>query len=219
MTATAEKSAPELALCRMTAPANVIERFLEEHGEKNYKFGFKTPGDTNRVSALLLEGLRIAEANDTLVWRRGGNRVLTAGPSQEVHIRAHAVALGLREETSDDGGVIVYRPNDREIVIDAVPIENMTASMMWAARHPDHVISADYQKDYKGHRNPVVVVNGKAYERGYWLVWTRAKGVINPQTDAEWRKYKRDKIKNNVAFRAVPGGGWLGFKRTGKEYQ
>ena len=209
MTATTEETGPEIELCWMVAPVTAIRDFLERHGETDYSFGH----DSDRRTTLYLRGIRTADWDDALVWRRGG-KIIVAGADQTPYIEGHAALRGYAAKQKHDGRIVSYWDSGRRVVADAVPVDCKIAVNQWATRHPEARVRLFMREDKSGAKRPLVrMPDGEEYPRYYWLVWTEERGVQKPMTTAAWRAFRGSLIRNGISFRQMFGGAELGFER------
>ena len=209
MTATTEVTGPEIELCWMVAPVTAIRDFLERHGEFDYSFGH----DSDRRTTLYLRGIRFADWEDVLVWRRGG-KVIVAGADQAPYIEGHAALRGYVGRKEHGGRDVSYWAAGRRVVVDAVPIDCKIAVNQWATRRPEARARLFMREDKRGTKRPLVrMPDGEEYPRYYWLVWTEERGVQKPMTTAAWRAFRGSLIRNGISFRQMFGGAELGFER------
>lgn len=209
MTATTEETGPEIELCWMVAPVTAIRDFLERHGEFDYSFGH----DSDRRTTLYIRGIRTADWDDALVWRRGG-KVIVAGADQTPYIEGHAALRGYVAKREHDGRIVSYWDSGRRVVADAVPVDCKIAVNQWATRHPEARVRLFMREDKSGAKRPLVrMPDGEEYPRYYWLVWTEERGVVKPMTTAAWRAFRGFLIRNGISFRQMFGGAELGFER------
>ena len=189
----------------MVAPVTAIQDFLERHGETDYSFGH----DSDRRTTLYLRGVRTADWDDVLVWRRGG-KVIVAGADQTPYIEGHAALRGYVAKREHDGRIVSYWDSGRRVVADAVPVDCKIAVNQWATRHPE----ARVRLFMRENKRPLVrMPDGEEYPRYYWLVWTEERGVQKPMTTTAWRAFRRSLIRNGISFRQMFGGAELGFER------
>lgn len=209
MTATTEETGPEIELCWMVAPVTAIRDFLERRGEFDYSFGH----DSDRRTTLYLRGIRTADWDDALVWRRGG-KVIVAGADQTPYIEGHAALRGYVAKRKHDGRIVSYWDSGRRVVADAVPVDCKIAVNQWAMRHPEPRVRLFMREDKSGAKRPLVrMPDGEEYPRYYWLVWTEERGVQKPMTTTAWRAFRGSLIRNGISFRQMFGGAELGFER------
>ena len=209
MTVTAEENDPEIELCHMVAPPSAIIKFLERHGEYDYGFEY----DSDGTKALYVRGVREADWNDTLVWRRGG-RVIVAKEREVPFIEGQATLMGLVSKAAHGGRVVSYWPTDRTVIADAAPIESKTAALQWMTRHPVEGMRLVDRKDGGGTKRPTVKMpGGKEYPRRHWLIWTKDGGVQDPVDTAKWKAIRGSLIRSGVSFRQMFEGAELGFER------
>lgn len=209
MTATTEETGPEIELCWMVAPVTAIRDFLERHGEFDYSFGH----DSDRRTTLYIRGIRTADWDDALVWRRGG-KIIVAGADQTPYIEGHAALRGYVAKREHDGRIVSYWDSGRRVVADAVPVDCKIAVNQWATRHPEARVRLFMREDKSGAKRPLVrMPDGEEYPRYYWLVWTEERGVVKPMTTAAWRAFRGSLIRNGISFRQMFGGAELGFER------
>lgn len=205
MTAITEKNGPEIELCWMVAPVAAIKDFLERHGETDYSFGHQT--------ALYIRGIRTAGWEDVLVWKRGGH-VIVAQNREVPYIEGSAALRGLIPRSKENGRIVSYWPTDRQVIVDAAPIESKSATIQWMVRHPDHALHMITRLDKSGYKRPMIQTSrGEEFPRWYWLVWTKDQGVLPPVTAAKWKALKASYVENGVAFRTMPEGAVLGSER------
>lgn len=209
MTAITEENGPEIELCWMVAPVAAIRDFLERHGEDDYSFGH----NSYRQTALYLRGVRTADWDDVLVWRRGG-QVIVARDREVPYIEGSAALRGLIPRSKNNGRIVSYWPTDRRVVVDAAPIESKSATIQWMVRHPEHSLHMITRLDKSGYKRPMIQTSrGEEFPRWYWLVWTKDQGVLPPITTAKWKALKTSYVESGVAFRTMFEGAALGFER------
>lgn len=209
MTAITEETGPEIELCWMVAPIAAIRDFLDRHGEDGYSFGH----NSDRQTDLYLRGVRTAGWDDVLVWRRGG-KVIVAQDREVPHIEGSAALRGLIPRSKNNGRIVSYWPTDRQVVVDAAPIESKSATIHWMVRHPDHALHMITRLDKSGYKRPMIQTSrGEEFPRWYWLVWTKDQGVLPPITTAKWKALKASYVESGVAFRTMFEGAALGFER------
>lgn len=209
MTAITEDNGPEIELCWMVAPVTAIRDFLERHGEDDYYFG----RDSDRRTTLYLRGIRTADSKDVLVWRRGG-QVIVAQDREVPYIEGSAALRGLIPRSKNNGRIVSYWPTDRQVVVDAAPIESKSATIQWMVRHPEHSLHMITRLDKSGYKRPMIQTSrGEEFPRWYWLVWTKDRGVLPPVTTAKWKALKASYVESGVAFRTMFEGAALGFER------
>lgn len=209
MTATTEDTGPEIELCWMAAPATSVRDFLERHGEFDYSFAH----DSDRRTTLYIRGIRTADWDDVLVWRRGG-KVIVAGADQTPCIEGHAALRGYVARKEHGGRIVSYWASDRRVIVDAVPVDCKIAVNQWATRHPEARVRLFMREDKRGTKRPLVrMPDGEEYPRYYWLVWTEERGVQKPMTTTAWRAFRGSLIRNGISFRQMFGGAELGFER------
>lgn len=209
MTATTEDTGPEIELCWMAAPVTSVRDFLERHGEFDYSFGH----DSDRRTTLYIRGIRTADWDDVLVWRRGG-KIIVAGADQTPYIEGHAALRGYVARKEHGGRIVSYWASDRRVIADAVPVDCKIAVNQWATRHPEARVRLFSREDKSGAKRPLVrMPDGEEYPRYYWLVWTEERGVVKPMTTTAWRAFRGSLIRNGISFRQMFGGAELGFER------
>ncbi len=209
MTAITEENGPEIELCWMVAPVTAIRDFLERHGETDYDFGF----NSDRQTTLYIRGIRVADWDDVLVWRRGG-QVIVAQDREVPYIEGSAALRGLIPRSKNNGRIVSCWPTDRQVIVDAAPIESKSATIQWMVRHPDHSLHMITRLDKSGYKRPMIqTTRGEEFPRWYWLVWTKDQGVLPPITTAKWKALKNSYVESGVAFRTMFEGAALGFER------
>nr|DAP96750.1 MAG TPA: hypothetical protein [Caudoviricetes sp.] len=193
----------------MVAPVTSVRDFLERHGEFDYSFGH----DSDCRTTLYIRGIRTADWDDVLVWRRGG-KVIVAGADQTPYIEGHAALRGYVAKREHDGRIVSYWDSGRRVVADAVPVDCKIAVNQWATRHPEARVRLFMREDKRGTKRPLVrMPDGEEYPRYYWLVWTEERGVQKPMTTTAWRAFRGSLIRNGISFRQMFGGAELGFER------
>lgn len=209
MTAITEENGPEIELCWMVAPIAAIRDFLDRHGETDYYFKY----DSDHRTALCIRGFRTAGWEDVLVWRRGG-QVIVAQDREVPYIEGSAALRGLIPRSKNNGRIVSYWPADRQVIVDAAPIESKSATIQWMVRHPEHSLHMITRLDKSGYKRPMIQTSrGEEFPRWYWLVWTKDQGVLPPITTAKWKALKNSYVESGVAFRTMFEGAALGFER------
>ena len=209
MTAITEETGPEIELCWMVAPIAAIRDFLERHGETDYYFEH----DSDHRTTICIRGIRTAGWEDVLVWRRGG-QVIVAQDREVPYIEGSAALRGLIPRSRNNGRIVSYWPTDRQVIVDAAPIESKSATIQWMIRHPEHSLHMITRLDKSGYKRPMIQTSrGEEFPRWYWLVWTKDQGVLPPITTAKWKALKASYVESGVAFRTMFEGAALGFER------